>query len=69
MAKITVKIEDDNGLLLQEKVYELGQQLDNIDMIENSVDQLRTELLPQVSKSLLLAQQDAYKKKRTPEQR
>ena len=69
MAKITVKIEDDNGLLLQERVYELGQHLDNIDLIENSVDQLRSELLPQVSKSLLLAHQDVYKKKRTPEQR
>jgi len=69
MAKISVKIEDDNGQVLQEKVYELGQHLDNIDLIENSVDQLRAELLPQVSKSLLLAQQDAYKKKRTAEQR
>ena len=69
MAKIRVKIEDDKGLLLQEKVYELGQQLDNIDLIENAVDQLRSELLPQVSKTLLLAQQDVYKKKRAPEQR
>lgn len=69
MAKITVKIEDDNGLLLQEQVYELGQQLDNINLIESSVAQLRSELLPQVSKALLLGQQEAYKKKRAPQQR
>lgn len=63
MAKITVKIEDDNGLLLQEQVYELGQHLHNIDLIETSVEQLRSELLPQVSKALLLGEQEAYKKK------
>lgn len=69
MAKITVKIEDDNGGLLKEQVYELGSKLDNIDLIESSVEKLRTELLPQVSKELLIAGQEAYKKKRIEKQR
>lgn len=64
MAKIIVKIEDDNGGLLKEQVYELGSKLDNIDLIESSVEKLRTTLLPQVSKELLIAGQEAYKKKR-----
>lgn len=65
MAKISVKIEDDNGNLLQEQAYELGNNLDNIDLIESSVEKLRSQLLPQVSKQLLIAGQKAYKKKRT----
>ncbi len=69
MAKITVKIEDDNGGLLKEQVYELGSKLDNIDLIESSVEKLRTALLPQVSKELLIAGQEAYKKKRIEKQR
>ncbi len=69
MAKITVKTEDDNGGLLKEQVYELGSKLDNIDLIESSVEKLRTALLPQVSKELLIAGQEAYKKKRIEKQR
>lgn len=68
MAKITVKIEDDNGDLLREQVYELGSKLDNIDLIESSVEKLRTALLAQVSKELLIAGQEAYKKKRIKKQ-
>lgn len=65
MAKLSVKIEDDHGVLLNEQVYELGNELDTIDMIESSVEKLRSEVLPQVSKELLIAGQQAYKKKRT----
>jgi hypothetical protein len=69
MAKISVKIEDDNGNLLQEQAYELGDKLDNIDLIESSVEKLRSQLLPQVSKQLLIAGQEAYKKKQPKKQR
>ena len=69
MAKISVKIEDDNGDILKEQVYELGSKLDKIDLIESSVEKLRTALLPQVSKELLIAGQEAYKKKRIKKQR
>jgi hypothetical protein len=69
MAKISVKIEDDNGNLLQAQAYELGDKLDNIDLIESSVEKLRSQLLPQVSKQLLIAGQEAYKKKQPKKQR
>ena len=68
MAKISVKIEDDNGNLLEEQTYELGKQLDTIDLIESSVEKLRSQLLPQVSKQLLIAGQETFKKKRTKKQ-
>ncbi len=66
MAKITVKIEDDQGNLLQEQSYELGSHLSTIDLIETSVEKLRADLLPEVSKTLLVDQQEGYKKKRIP---
>ena len=66
MAKITVKIEDDEGNLLKEQSYELGSHLSSIDLIEASVEKLRADLLPEVSKTLLVDQQEGYKKKRIP---
>jgi hypothetical protein len=54
---------------LEEQAYELGNNLDTIDLIESSVEKLRSQLLPQVSKQLLIAGQEAYKKKWTKKQR
>lgn len=66
MAKITVKIEDDEGNLLNEQSYALGSHLETIDLIETSVEKLRADLLPQISKTLLVDQQERYKKKGIP---
>ena len=66
MAKITIQIADDQGNLLKEQSYELGSHLSTIDLIESSVEKLRTDLLPEVTKTLLVDQQEGYKKKRVP---
>lgn len=67
MAKITVKIEDDEGNLLNEQSYALGSHLETIDLIETSVDNLRADLLPEISRTLLVDQQERYKKKWLPQ--
>ena len=63
MATIKITILDDFGHEIGNKEQELPTDLDTIDKIESAVETFRRQMLPQISKHLLEASQEAYKKK------
>jgi hypothetical protein len=63
MAKIKVTIYDDFGNEIGQKEKKLDKGIDNLDLIEDQVEELRQEMLPEITKILLQSSQDAFKKK------
>jgi hypothetical protein len=63
MAKIKLTIYDDFGNEISQKEKKLDKGIDNLDLIEDQVEELRQEMLPEITKILLQSSQDAFKKK------
>lgn len=52
MPKVRIILEDDTGTVT-EQTYTLTGDLDSLDGIDESVEQFRLEILPQLEKALL----------------
>jgi hypothetical protein len=67
MPKVRIILEDDTGTVT-EQTYALNGDLDTLDGIDESVEQLRLEALPHLEKALLeQSQQRAVEQeKKTP---
>ena len=60
MARVRLLLEDDEGTLLNdrwERVYDLGLNLDRLDLIEAAATQVRRQALPDLQADLLAAAQ------------
>ena len=65
MARVELRIIADTGEELTTKTYDLGQDqvLNKLSKIEYSVEKLRPQILTDISRELLEAEQRRYEKK------
>ncbi|TAE75181.1 MAG: hypothetical protein EAZ85_03120 [Bacteroidetes bacterium] len=61
--KVIVTIQDETGNIVSEKSYSLGADTDNLSKIEASVENLRSKMLTDLTKSILVLEQSAHEKK------
>jgi hypothetical protein len=61
--KIIITVEDESGNMVSKKEYPLNADTNNLSKIEANVEGLRSEMLSDVTKSLLTIEQNAHKKK------
>lgn len=62
MAKIEITIKDDDGNITETKEYELGLGRKTLDDIEEAVEGLKNEFLPELEHELLNNAQTELKK-------
>jgi len=64
MAQLKVILTDDFGNELGYHEYPVGEETNNLNLIERKVEELRPQILSDITKDLLLREQAEYKKKR-----
>ena len=69
MAQLKVTLTDDNGSELSYHEYLVGEELNNLSRIERKVEELRPQILSDITHDLLAHEQAAYKKNALSEQR
>lgn len=61
--KVIITIQDETGNIVSENSYSLGADIDNLSKIEASVENLRSKMLSDLTKSILVLEQSAHEKK------
>ncbi|MBA3693396.1 MAG: hypothetical protein H0W77_08165 [Acidobacteria bacterium] len=69
MAQLKVTLTDDNGNELSYHEYLVGEEMTNLNRIERKVEQLRPQILSDMTHDLLAHEQAEYKKNALSEQR
>lgn len=69
MAQLKVILTDDFGNEIGYHEYPVGDEATNLSQIEQKVEELRPQILSDISKDLLLHEQAEYKKNELSEQR
>ncbi len=69
MALLKVTLTDDNGNELSYHEYLVGEEMTNLNRIERKVEQLRPQILSDMTHDLLAHEQAEYKKNALSEQR
>lgn len=64
MAQLKVTLTDDFGNEISYHEYAVDGEADNLSRIEREVEELRPQILSDITKDLLLQKQVEYKKKR-----
>lgn len=63
MGKIEITIKDDAGKVIKKIERELNVDIQKIGEIEDSVEEIRQKMLPEITETLLANGQEKYKKK------
>lgn len=69
MAQLKVILTDDFGNEIGYHEYPVGEEANNLSRIEQKIEELRPQILSDITKDLLLQEQAAYKKNALSEQR
>lgn len=69
MAQLKVILSDDFGNEIGSHEYPVDGETNNLNLIERKVEELRPQILSDITKDLLLHEQAAYKKNALSEQR
>ncbi len=69
MAQLKVTLTDDFGNELSYHEYVVGEEINNLSRIERKVEELRPQILSDITRDLLLHEQAEYKKNELSEQR
>jgi hypothetical protein len=69
MAQLKVTLTDDFGNELGYHEYVVGEEINNLSRIERKVEELRPQILSDITRDLLLHEQAEYKKNELSEQR
>jgi hypothetical protein len=69
MAQLKVTLTDDFGNEIGYHEYPVSGETNNLNLIERKVEELRPQILSDITKDLLLCEQAAYKKNELSEQR
>jgi hypothetical protein len=69
MAQLKVTLTDDNGNELSYHEYLVGEEMTNLNRIERKGEQLRPQILSDMTHDLLAHEQAEYKKNALSEQR
>jgi hypothetical protein len=69
MAQLKVILSDDFGNEIGYHEYPVGAEATNLNLIERKVEELRPQILSDITKDLLLHEQSEYKKNELSEQR
>lgn len=69
MAQLKVILTDDFGHEVSSHEYVVGEEINNLSRIERKVEELRPQILSDITKDLLTHEQSEYKKNELSEQR
>ena len=69
MGQLKVTLTDDFGNEIGYHEYQVGEEMNNLSRIERKVEELRPQILSDITKDLLLHEQSEYKKNKLSEQR
>ncbi len=69
MAQLKVILTDDFGHEISYHEYVVGEEINNLSRIERKVEELRPQILSDITRDLLLHEQAEYKKNELSEQR
>ena len=69
MGQLKVTLTDDFGNEIGYHEYMVGAEVNNLSRIERKVEELRPQILSDITKDLLLHEQAGYKKNELSEQR
>ncbi len=69
MAQLKVTLTDDFGNEISYHEYLVGEEANNLSRIERKVEELRPQILSDITRDLLLHEQSEYKKNELSEQR
>ncbi|MBA4185532.1 MAG: hypothetical protein H0X49_16195 [Acidobacteria bacterium] len=69
MAQLKVILTDDFGHEISYHEYVVGEEINNLSRIERKVEELRPQILSDITKDLLTHEQSEYKKNELSEQR
>jgi hypothetical protein len=69
MAQLKVTLTDDFGNELSYHEYVVGEEINNLSRIERKVEELRPQILSDITRDLLVHEQAEYKKNELFEQR
>jgi hypothetical protein len=63
MAQMKIVLTDDNGIEINTRSYNLGSSLKKLSDMEKSIENLRPQVLGDITKDLLFSAQSMAKKK------
>ena len=69
MAQLKVILTDDFGNEIGYHEYKVGEEINNLTQIERKVEEMRPQILSDITKDLLLHEQTEYKKNSLSKQR
>jgi len=69
MGQLKVTLTDDFGNEISYHEYLVGEEANNLSRIERKVEELRPQILSDITRDLLLHEQSEYKKNELSEQR